>query len=235
MPRRRDVLRLCKYCGAEYDGDPGGSCCPACAAEQRKTSLRERVCSVCGVMFTGGPSVRYCPDCRIERQRQTNRAYKQRRAAGNVRQIGSTSVCEICGEPYTVTGGLQKYCPVCAPEAIRQKDNAASRRWNAENTTAEQRRAERQAATAPIPCVVCGKMFVPTTAALTCSAACSKELTKRRAAQWEQTHREERAEYHAQKDRARIAAMTPEEYRAYRERVNARAREAYKRRKEKND
>ena len=26
------MRRICKYCGKEYDGDPGSSCCPDCAA-----------------------------------------------------------------------------------------------------------------------------------------------------------------------------------------------------------
>lgn len=226
------MRRLCKYCGAEYDGDPGGSCCPACAAAQRKTSLRERVCTVCGVRFQGGPSARYCPDCRVERRRQTDKAAKQRRAAGKSRKIGSTSICEVCGKPYIVTGGLQKYCPACAPEAIRQADNAASRRWNAAHTTPEQRRQERQSAAVPIPCAVCGTLFVPKDSALTCSAACSTVLHKRRMAQWERSHREERNEYHAARAKAQTDGMTPEEYRSYRDKINANAREAYRKRKE---
>ena len=64
------VKRICKYCGQEYDGDPGGSCCPICAASQRKTTLRPRFCRTCGVTFIGGPRAWYCPSCRKERQRE---------------------------------------------------------------------------------------------------------------------------------------------------------------------
>lgn len=226
------MRRLCKYCGVEYDGDPGGSCCPACAAAQRQTSLRERICTACGIHFNGGPSARYCPDCRIERRRKRDREFKQRRAAGNVRRLGSTSFCEVCGQPYTVTGGSQRYCPACAPEAIRAKDNAKSREWNAAHTTPEQRRAERQAASAPIPCAVCGRLFVPTDASLTCSTDCTTALRKQRHAQWEREHREVRNKDQRDRLAAKAKAMTPAEYAAYREKINARARENYKKRKE---
>ena len=48
------MKRICKYCGKEYDGDPGSSCCPDCAAAQRATTLRPRTCRQCGVTFDGG-------------------------------------------------------------------------------------------------------------------------------------------------------------------------------------
>lgn len=227
------MRRLCKYCGAEYDGDPGGSCCPDCAFDQRRTSVRDRVCTRCGVVFPGGPAARYCPDCRRERKSETNRQYRERLAAGNVRTIGSTSICEVCGLPYIVEGGLQKYCPKCAPEAVRQIDRAASRRWSADNVTPEQRREERQAASAPVRCDVCGRLFVPSDSSRTCSAECSAELHRRQAAQWERDHRQERNQYHNDRLRAKLDAMTPEELQAYREKVNARARKNYKKRKEK--
>lgn len=227
------MLRICKYCGKRYDGDPGGSCCTACAAEQRRTTLRERICTICGAKFQGGPAARYCPDCRIERRREASREFKQRRAMGNVRRIGSTSLCEICGKPFTVTGGLQRYCPDCAPEAIRAKDNAKSREWAAVHTTPEQRRAERQAASAPIPCAACGKLFVPTDSSLACSPACAVALHKQQLAHWESDHSEERKRYRRDRYAMKKQALTPEEYRAYREKINAKARENYARRKAK--
>lgn len=229
------MLRVCKYCGKQYDGDPGGSCCPACAADQRKTTLRERVCTICGTRFLGGPSALYCPDCRTERRRKANREYKQRRAMGQACQLGSTSICEVCGMPYTVTGGLQRYCPGCAAEAIRENDNAKSRAWNAAHTTPEQRRAVRHAASAPISCTICGRPFVPTDGSLTCSPECSAALQKQRQARWEKDHREERKKYRRERYAEKKQEMTSEEYKAYRAEINAKARENYAKRKTKID
>ena len=227
------MRRLCKYCGEEYDGDPSGSCCPACAAAQRKTTLQLRTCRTCGTIFWGGPRAKYCHSCRAERTREANQRYRKN---GPVRTLGSTDNCLLCGEPYTVTSGNQKYCPSCAPGAIRQIDRAQSLAWNRENTTPEERRTVRQAASAPIPCAICGKLFVPGGGApVTCSTACRAALAKQRNATWEQTHREYRGAYRREQRLKKEATMTPEEYLAYRSRINAKARECYRKRKNKED
>lgn len=221
------MRRLCKYCGQEYEGDPTGSCCPDCAAKQRKTSVRQRTCQTCGITFLGGSAARYCPDCRAERQREQARRYRQE---GTQRPLGSTDYCITCGKPYIVCSGQQHYCPDCRPIEYQRLDRAASRRWNAENTTPDDRRETRQAASAPIQCVICGKPFVPRTAAKTCSPECSAELRRRTMRRREDERREERKAYHRELSRKKAAAMTPEEYRAYREKINSRARENQKKR-----
>lgn len=196
------MRRICKYCGKEYDGDPGSSCCPDCAAAQRATTLRPRTCRACGVTFDGGPRAWYCPDCRAERKREASRRFRR---GGPARPIGSEDLCEICGRPYVVESGRQRYCKDCAEAAIRAVDNAQSRAWNKANTTPEARRRERRAATATIQCVICGKGFVPNSVAITCSPACSAELHRRNCAAWEAAHRPERnayqlERYHRRKD-----------------------------------
>ena len=98
----------------------------------------------------------------------------------------------------------QRYCPSCAPDAIRARDRQASRDWNAANLTPEARRAVRQTATAEIPCEICGKPFRPHDASVTCSPSCSAELTRRNRAGWEKAHRAERNAY----CRARYAKQT---------------------------
>ena len=35
------MRKQCKYCGKQYDGDPGSSCCPDCAAKI-KAALAKR-------------------------------------------------------------------------------------------------------------------------------------------------------------------------------------------------
>lgn len=231
------MRRVCRYCGHEFEGDPGANACPDCVAERSTQVVRPRVCQTCGVTFPGGPRAWYCPRCRAERQRQHNREARERKKAGTTRPIGSTAYCEICGNPYTVMGSLQRYCPGCAPEAVRQKANAGSRAWNAEHTTPEGRRAMRKAHVAEISCAVCGRMFAPTGPTTTCSPACADALARRSSAVWEANHRETRNAYHRQLHADKLAAMTDEERREYRDRINARARTNYKKRKEadKND
>lgn len=222
------MRRICKYCEREYDGDPGGSCCPDCAAAQRKTTIRDRVCRQCGCTFPGGPRAWYCPACRRERKAEQSREYHKR---GAIRPIGSLDRCAVCGKPYEVTGSRQRYCPACASDAVREIDRAQSRTWSDQNITPASRRAERRKASAEIPCAVCGTMFVPHDASLTCSPTCSAELRRRTTRTWEADHREERNLSRKARRKAAENRMTPEEYQSYRAEINARARANYRKRK----
>ena len=85
-------------------------------------NLRPRQCRTCGTTFPGGPRAWYCPDCREARRTASASAYRERKRAGNVREIGSTDVCVNCGGPYVVIGGNQRFCRKCAPEMIRELD-----------------------------------------------------------------------------------------------------------------
>lgn len=228
------MKRICQICGRIFDGDPAALKCPECVKAQTRTTLRERTCNTCSKTFFGGPGARYCPDCRAARQRAQSRECKARRRTGNVRAIGSTDFCVICGKPYVVMSGLQKYCPDCAPQAYREIDREQSRAWNKSHTTPESRREKRYAATAPLVCAVCGKTFIPQPGranATTCSKVCSSRLSAQRASKWENAHRKERNEYQNQRLKAHKAAMSQEEYAQYRAKINQRARENYRKRK----
>lgn len=185
------MLRICRNCRLEYDGDPGSTLCPSCVAEGKKTTIRPRVCRECGITFPGGPRAWYCPDCRSDRRRAQNR---HRRKTGTARPLGSIDLCTICGGEYTVTSGLQRYCPACAPAAIKEADREQGRTWYAVNGAPDQRRKLRQEHTAELLCIVCGKAYKPTDKSRTCSKACSIALSKRYAQQYEQSHRQERNE-----------------------------------------
>lgn len=224
------MLRICRQCATQYEGAPGSTRCPDCVAKNKKSTVRDRICRTCGITFPGGPRAWYCPGCRAERTREANRRHQRN---GPARLLGSTDICTVCGGPYTVTGSRQRYCPNCAPEAIAAVDREQGRRWNAENQPANQRRAQRHAGAATIPCKVCSKLFIPTGAALTCSPECSMELTRQNRSAYEQQNRKNRNQYHKDRLAARIEAMTPEERGAYRQKVNTKARENYRKRKEK--
>lgn len=223
--------RLCIVCGAHFEGDYGQTKCPPCAAASRAAAVvRDRTCKQCGCTFSGGPRAWYCPDCRLERQREQDRQRK-RKPASAVRKLGSTDHCTVCGQPYIVLAGRQRYCKACAPEAVREKDRAASREWNAANINYEQRTKDRHNAIPLRRCVVCGKEYRPNGGSLTCGAECAAAHKKQAHKQWQAEHREERNADQRNRLAAKLAAMTEEERREYRETQNARAREYYKRRK----
>ena len=188
------MRRRCLTCGAEFEGRQDAILCPACAqASKDSTHIRPRTCRQCGAIFPGGPRAWYCPVCRRERRREADRRHKRQ---GPKRPLGSMDVCPICGKEYVVTGGLQKYCPACAPEAIRAIDRQQSMAWNREHIDIDRQREQRQEATAEIPCVICGKPFKPDAPALTCSPECAAELRRQTHARWEAAHKDQRCDYH---------------------------------------
>ena len=191
--------------------------------------VKDRVCRQCGATFLGGPRAWYCPSCRLERRREADRNYKAR---GTNRPLGSIDLCVVCGKPYTVNSSTQKYCPACAPDAVRAVDQAQSRAWNEQNATPEYRRALRDKAAISRKCVICGTEFRPKTPSITCSPECSQELKKRRAWVYDEAASAEIYARKKQKNREKLDAMTSEERSAYREKVNASARANYRRRKE---
>ena len=93
-------------------------------------SLLPRICRTCGLSFEGGPRAWYCPTCREERVRQQLLDYKHRKSRGLTRKIGETYRCEACGGTYILSGGLQRYCDICAPIQYKSLDNSQSRAWN---------------------------------------------------------------------------------------------------------
>lgn len=146
----------------------------------------------------GGPRAWYCPECRKARDTETNRAYHIRKRLGGARAIGSTDLCVICGKPYTVEGGLQRYCKECAPAAVKRIDNAQSRAWNAANIVPEERNAKRRVGTQEMSCKICGTSFLGYRNQRYCSDACRvegvraimRETDERRAEQHNATRRE---------------------------------------------
>ena len=102
----------------------------------------------------GGPRAWYCLNCRWERQKIADIKCAERRRLGKTRKIGSADLCVICGNPYTVKGGRQKYCEKCAPKAIAEIDKEQGLNYYRENKEKinplrnEKRRKEREKAKA---------------------------------------------------------------------------------------
>lgn len=87
----------------------------------------ERACQDCGKVILLHIRSKRCPECQLAATRSTDREHKRRMRQGLSRQIGSVDLCQRCGQPYTVNGGLQRYCPACAAQAIADNDRAVSR------------------------------------------------------------------------------------------------------------
>lgn len=229
------MLRICRTCKVEYEGGPGSTLCPACVKAQKSTTIRTRVCRTCGVAFPGGPRAWYCPDCRRERKRVQKNQANARARAGTTRKLGSEDLCVVCGGKYTVKSGNQHYCPGCAEEAVRVIDRQQSKDWNAANTTPEVRRELRQAQAAELLCVICGRPYVPNSASLTCSAECAVKNRRRKRKAWEKENTDALNAYQRDRYAKKLESMTVEERTAYREKVNATARENYRKRKAKKE
>ena len=77
----------------------------------------------------------------------------------------------ICGGEYVICSGRQKYCPKCAPDAVREIDRAQANCWNAEHDyRAKRHETPRRGVKV---CVVCGREIVPGTPTVTCSPECA--------------------------------------------------------------
>lgn len=227
------MLRICKDCGKTFEGNHQAIRCPDCLNRFKHMTMRPRTCRTCHCTFLGGPRAWYCTNCRAERQREADRKYRKH---GANRHIGDTDICVRCGKLYVINGSNQRYCPDCAKEAVREVANKQSIKWNHANYPADKRRAVRYASALFLICAVCGRSFQPDPKhanSVACSDACREEYSRRLSSQYGQNNktvlREKKREYLHKK----IEAMTPEEYQAYRDKVNARARENYRKRKEK--
>ena len=137
-----------------------------------------RECIQCGAAFKGGPRAWYCPVCREERQRAQQREAKRRKKEGKVRSIGSTDICQRCGKPYTVDSGLQKYCPDCREEAMKELDRTQSLEYYHENKEQINPRRNIKRAALPRRCPVCGNDFKPRGPQKYCSAECKNKMFK---------------------------------------------------------
>ena len=229
------MLRKCTKCGLEFEGSYDSILCRTCAEESIRNVVRIRTCTRCGISFPGYPASKFCPSCSAARKKETNRAYLQRKRNGEARSIGSVDVCAICGAEYTVTGGLQKYCPDCAADAIAENDRKMSRQWNACHVDNDKRNQVRHDAAACIKCAVCGKSFRPAPGGRsTCSPECAKIHSAERYSEWYQANKERLNEYQRNRSQAKLDSMTPEELAVFRQMKNALARDNYRKRKEKN-
>jgi hypothetical protein len=98
---------------------------------------------------------------------------------GLVRPLGSMDKCVICGRDYVVTGSPQRYCPDCAPDAIRAVDTVQGLAYyyaNVDQINPPRMLSRRKGSCA---CVICGEMYESPTRSVTCGKSeCKRELRR---------------------------------------------------------
>ena len=128
---KRPTKRVCEDCGVEFVASSTARFCPACRKKRMQANVKVmRKCTLCGREFVGTPRSLYCPSCRILKRHVNYRNYVERKRAGKAVELGKTIMnCEVCGKPFVVRGGGQRYCPDCAKEAYKESDRQQSRAW----------------------------------------------------------------------------------------------------------
>ena len=142
------------------------------------SNYRNKKCRECSAEFLGGPRAWYCPRCRKERQQEAERRYKKNVSRGISRKIGSTDFCVVCGKPYIVEGGQQKYCQDCAEREIKRIASQQSLVYYNQNkdTINPKRNLDRKKGVSI--CAMCGKLFPTQGASKYCGDEC-RQLAKR--------------------------------------------------------
>lgn len=172
----------CKVCGGDVLPPRRVYCSSECAYawKQRRKRVEnprkspggalyiQRVCPDCGAEYIGHIRAKRCPDCQAEADRRANAECKQRMAHGRTRRLGSTDICEMCGEPYIVNSGKQRYCKACAEKAVRDNIRRHKRDYNKALYADPEKREQKNSARRidwqqERVCAVCGKSFMPQT------------------------------------------------------------------------
>lgn len=200
---------------------------PTCSRQAKLNSVcRERTCIDCGTTFMGYPKSKRCLDCQATVNRERDRMHKR---SGPKRLLGSIDHCEACGAEYVVESGLQRYCKKCARSETANNIRTAKRVYQAEYSTPERLNQKEANRSCNKVCPVCGNVFDTGRPDVYCSDECRKSVL-READRSAPSHQPE-ARKAALK--AKLDAMSEDELRAYRDAVNAKARENYAKRKAK--
>lgn len=220
--------KKCKRCGGLFDTDKTGAyLCPACSLQAKLDSVcRERTCIDCGATFMGYPKSKRCPDCQAAVNRERERMHKR---TGPKRPLGSTDHCEACGAEYVVESGRQRYCKKCARSETANNIRAAKRVYQAEYLTPERLEQKAENRSYNKVCPVCGNVFDTGRPDVYCSDECRKSVLR----QLDRSAPSHQPEARKAALKAKLDAMSEDELRAYRDAVNARARENYAKRKAK--
>ena len=193
-PEMPSTPGVCIICGKRLDKRRWKYCSEAC--EQKAWQLRKKKhsgrpqgnpdvrwlthCSDCGKLIYRPIKCIRCEACQLAINQERHKEHQRTKPA---RPLGSTDICTVCGKPYIVESGLQKYCPDCREAATRasiaRKKNAYMAEKRKDPEAAAQMREAKQAALSPSLCATCGKPFISKFGAIYCCEAC-REVGKRK-------------------------------------------------------
>lgn len=181
---------VCAVCGKGLPKRQQRYCSEACRKKANALRVKQNTgrprgnpearwlthCIDCGKLIYRPIKCIRCEACQLAINQERN---KVRQRAKPARPLGSTDICTICGKPYIVESGLQKYCPDCRETATRasiaRKKNAYMAEKRKDPEAAAQMREAKQAALSPSLCATCGKPFISKFGAIYCCEACRKE------------------------------------------------------------
>lgn len=189
-PEMPSTPGVCIICGKRLDKRRWKYCSEAC--EQKAWQLRDKKhsgrpqgnpdvrwlthCIDCGKLIYRPIKCIRCEACQLAINQERHKEHQRAKPA---RPLGSTDICTVCGKPYIVESGLQKYCPDCREAATRasiaRKKNAYMAKKRKDPEAAAQMREAKQAALSPSLCATCGKPFISKFGAIYCCEACRKE------------------------------------------------------------
>lgn len=189
--------RICRQCGATFQGGPRAWYCPSCRAQRSREAARrfrakgrkaDRAlgtidkCVLCGKEYVvNAARQKYCPDCAYEgvrivdrpQSRNWNAQHKDTYYPAKNAKRHKERYCIICGalitaKTPTVTCGN----PECDKERIRQNQRRADAKRR-ERRNAEKRKIRY--------CVICGAQITAKTSTITCdNPECHKERLRQR-------------------------------------------------------
>ncbi len=209
-----DKIIFCAVCGKPLPPRRFKYCSDACqqaAIKQRRNALspgrhgpklKTIICPDCGREVQAYTKSYRCPECQRAADALANAEFKRRKAAGKIRPLGSTDLCQRCGQPYTVEAGLQKYCKNCAEIALKEHYREKGIEYYHEKYDNDQLEKEHRNQRRRLPrynaiqCRICGNLFIPETRhAVYCSKKCAREGHKLACRQWASDNKDKRSEY----------------------------------------
>lgn len=172
---RHNTNRACQICGKPFCGSVDMHYCPECARLKKlDTVVRVRTCQDCGVEFYGGPRAKRCLDCVYKARQEASRRHK---STGTIRHLGSIDKCAVCGAPYVVVSGRQKYCSDACQRVGVLEWQREHKKGYAKASGQDIKKQERRDAQKKI-CVYCLRPFTSDTSTNVCSDYCREEHKK---------------------------------------------------------
>lgn len=142
--------RICRECGAAFQGGPRAWYCPSCRADRRRihdqASKRNGptrqigstdLCTKCGGEYTvTGSRQKYCPACASDAVRETVRTHKRQYVAERAVQMAAYKkemssnrhVCIVCGAVFNSNLPRVTCSDVCDKIRIQRQQQAADKK-----------------------------------------------------------------------------------------------------------